>query len=154
MRVKLAKSVFLTVELTHMKQIFLYLVLFTLVLTGCKKEAGDGGQASIKGKVSKEVRLVITNPSTLQTTYPAPDQEVFIVYGENTSPDDRVHTNFDGEFEFQFLREGNYTIYTYSKDTTGNAAVEPDRMAILQKIEITDRKQTIDAGTMTIYGTN
>jgi len=137
-----------------MKQIFLYLSLAALVLVGCKKEAGEGGQAEIKGKISKEVRLVITNPSTLQTTYMAPDQEVFIVYGENTSPDDRVHTNFDGEFEFQFLREGNYTIYTYSKDTTGNVGVDPDRMAIIQKLEITDRKQTVDAGIMTIYGTN
>ncbi|MGB0423482.1 MAG: hypothetical protein ACPGED_04145 [Flavobacteriales bacterium] len=137
-----------------MKQIFLYLSLLTLILVGCKKEAGEGGQATIKGKISKEVRLVITNPSTLQTTYPAPDQEVFIVYGENTSPDDRIHTNFDGEFEFKFLREGNYTIYTYSKDTTGNVSVDPNRMAIVQKIEISDRKQTIDAGTMTVYDTN
>ncbi|MEO0403765.1 MAG: hypothetical protein AAF193_02735, partial [Bacteroidota bacterium] len=62
-------------------------------------------------------------------------------------------TNYDGEFEFQFLRPGTYTIYTYSKDTTGQTGVDPDRMAIIQELEISDRKQTVDAGSFIIYDT-
>ena len=104
--------------------------------------------------MNTNIRLVLTNPSTFQTSFPAADQDVFIVYGDNVSPDDRVYTNFDGEFEFQFLREGTYTIYTYSKDTTGTNGVDPDRMAVVKEVEITDRKSTKDIGTFEIYDTN
>lgn len=133
---------------------FLVYALPVLLLMSCNKEAGEGGQASIRGKVNTNIRLVLTNPSTFQTSFPAADQEVFIVYGENISPDDRVHTNFDGEFEFQFLREGTYTIYTYSKDTTGTNGVDPDRMAVVKEVEITDRKSTKDIGIFEVYDTN
>jgi len=133
---------------------FLVYMLPILLLMSCKKEAGEGGQASIRGKVNTNIRLVLTNPSTFQSSFPAADQDVFIVYGDNVSPDDRVHTNFDGEFEFQFLREGTYTIYTYSKDTTGTNGVDPDRMAVVKEVEITDRKAIKDIGTFDIYDTN
>ena len=135
-----------------MKQFFIYLIP-VLLLVSCSKEAGEGGRASIKGTVNTHVRLVLSNPTTFQSSYPTADQEVFIVYGDNVSPDDRIHTNFDGEFEFQFLRPGNYTIYTYSKDSTGQSGVDHDRMAIIQEVEISDRKQTVDAGSFIIYDT-
>jgi hypothetical protein len=48
-----------------------------------------------------------------------------IVYGNNVSPNDRIWTNFDGEFEFEGLRTGDYTVYVYSRDTTGLPGVDP-----------------------------
>ncbi|MCC6599618.1 MAG: hypothetical protein IT223_02975 [Crocinitomicaceae bacterium] len=125
--------------------------LFLLVLASCKKDPGEGGNSSITGKVKKEVRVVLTNPATFQYSTPAADEDVFIVYGDHISPDDRVWTNYKGEYEFLNLRKGKYTVYVYSKDTTGIQGVDPDRMVIKKEIEITDNKQELDIPVLTIY---
>lgn len=140
-----------------MKLIPLYIttggiVLLSLLLSSCRKEAGEGGNSSIFGKVNKDIRVVLTNPATTQSTVLAADQDVYIVYGDHTSPDDRIQTNYEGEFEFRNLRPGKYTLYTFSKDT--NAVSVPwdeDHMPIRLEMEISDKKQELDAGTLTIY---
>lgn len=126
-------------------------VALVLLLASCAKQAGEGGAARVHGRVMKEIRLVMTNPGTVVSTYPAPDEEVWIQYGESISPDDRVHTNYDGEFEFEFLRRGEYTIYVYSQDTTGAQNVSPNRMPIKRTFTIDGRKDEIDLGDITIY---
>ena len=126
-------------------------VMAVLLLAGCAKQAGEGGAARVHGRVVKEIRLVMTNPATVVASYPAPDEEVWIQYGESISPDDRVHTNYDGEFEFDFLRRGEYTVYVYSQDTTGAQNVTPDRMAIKRSFTIDGRKDEIDLGDIVIY---
>lgn len=127
--------------------------LLVFGLFGCKKEPGDGGTSSIHGKVEKEYRIVLSNASTFQYTVEAADEDVYIVYGENISPDDKVVTNFKGEFEFQNLRKGKYTIYLYSKDNTGLSGVDADRMVVKQEIEINDKGEDVEATLMTIYDT-
>ena len=129
----------------------LCIIVLVFAAVGCTKVPGEGGNSSIKGKVSIEYRLVLTNPATSQATVPGADEDVFIVYGDHTSPDDRVNTNYNGEFEFRDLRPGDYTIYVYSRDTTGDPLAHPTRMPITLATEITDRKQVIDAGELTIY---
>ena len=127
-------------------------VIFTISLfSSCKKEAGEGGLASIKGKVQTDLRLVPSNPLTFQYSRPGVDEEVYIIYGDNTGPDDRVWTNYKGEFEFRNLRPGDYKIYVYSRDTTGSAQVNMQRMPIVREVKIEDRKGEVDAGTITIY---
>jgi hypothetical protein len=126
-------------------------VVALMVSAGCKKDPGSGGDSSIRGEVFREVRIVLTNPGTVQYTAPAADQDIYIIYGDHISPDDRVWSNYRGEYEFINLREGRYTIYTYSKDTTGQAGVDPDRMVVLDEVEITDRKQTVTADDLTVY---
>lgn len=134
-----------------MRSVFVFIGLLCL---GCNKLPGEGGQAFVHGKVEKEVRLVLSNPSTAVATYPAADEDVFILYGENVSPDDRILTNYDGEFEFQFLRKGKYTLYVYSEDTTGTNSTDPTKMPVIVDFEITDRKEDIDLGTLRIYEKN
>jgi hypothetical protein len=88
-------------------------------------------------------------------TYPAADEDVYIQYGDHVSPDDKVQTNYDGEFEFLYLRPGKYTVYVFSKDT--NAVAVPwdeDHMTILQELEITEGNQSVVAADMTIYDAN
>ena len=127
-------------------------VIFTIsLLSSCKKEAGEGGLASIKGKVQTDLRLVPSNPVTFQYSRPGVDEEVYIIYGDNTGPDDRVWTNYKGEFEFRNLRPGDYKIYVYSRDTTGSAQVNMQRMPVVREVKIEDRKGEVDAGTITIY---
>ncbi len=128
-----------------------YLPLFSIIifLASCEKTPGEGGRASIIGNVEIERRIEIADPdpSLVHSIIPATDTEVFIVYGDNTGPDDRVFTNPDGDFAFNWLRTGNYTLYVYSEDT---AKVFPE-IAIYKEVYIDDRNETLDIGLITIY---
>jgi len=131
---------------------YLFLALI-FGLFGCEKEPGEGGTSSIRGKVEKEYRIVLSNAATYQYTVDAADEEIYIIYGDHVSPDDKVMTNFEGEFEFKNLRKGKYTIYVYSKDNSGLAGVDMERMVVKQEIEISDKGEEIEASSMTIYET-
>jgi hypothetical protein len=136
-------------------QTIIWIFASILTIVSCKKEAGDGGNSSIKGRIKREVRIVLDNPSTAIQTFPAADEDVYIIYGNNVSPDDRVQTNYNGEYEFLYLRPGKYKVYAFSKDT--NAVSVPwdeDHMTVLREVEITDSKQQVSAADMTIYDTN
>lgn len=128
--------------------------LCAFLISACTKEPGEGGQARIYGKVQTEIRLVLTNPNSAQYTYDTADEDVFIVYGDNVSPDDDVATNYDGEFEFKYLRPGTYHVYVYSEDTTGAPDVDQNHMEILKTVEINGRKDEIDLGTLLRYEKN
>jgi len=97
------------------------------------------------------MRVVISNPATITGVVPAPDEDVYIVYGDHLSPDDKIVTNYNGEFEFLSLREGAYTVYVYSKDTLGAAADNPDQMAVKREIVLDGKRDSKDLGTMLIY---
>lgn len=131
----------------------LFLILFTMCfLFSCKKEAGDGGNSSISGKVSLEMRIILENPATIQGVYPAADREVYIIYGDHTSPDDKVQTNYNGEFEFLYLRPGKYKVYTFSNDTNAvDVEWDESHMTILREVEISDKQQEVTTSEMTIY---
>ena len=134
-----------------MKRIAGFIAL--VVLVACQKDPGTGGAGTISGKVNKEVRVVLTNPNTAQYTVPAANEDVFIIYGDHTSPDDKILTNYNGEFEFRNLRKGAYKIYVYSNDTTGvNPPVnEPNKMVVLREAELQDNSSSATLSTMTIY---
>lgn len=135
-----------------MRKYCLFYLLVSVLFLSCKKEAGDGGNSSIRGVVNKHVRVVLTNPATMTGAFPAADQDVYITYGDNISPDDKVVTNYEGEFEFLYLRPGKYTIYTYSKDTNAVAVNwDEDHMTVLREVEISEKGQDVDAGEMIIY---
>jgi hypothetical protein len=136
------------------KQLILF-VMSILAIASCKKEAGDGGNSSIKGKIRREIRVVLDNPTTAIRTHPAADEDVYIIYGDHVSPDDRVQTNYDGEYEFLYLRPGKYKVYAFSADTNSFAVPwDEDHMTVLRELEITEGKQTVVAPDMTIYDAN
>ena len=90
------------------------LLLLPVLLIACAKEPGVGGTSSIVGKVyAYDYNTEMTN---LRTQYYAPDEDVYIIYGNDTIFNDRTRTNFDGSYRFQYLRPGTYTIFVYSKN--------------------------------------
>jgi hypothetical protein len=113
------------------------------MVVSCEKEAGEGGNSSIHGYV----HVTDYNASFIfiQGEYDGADQYVYIIYGDDISYGDRIKTGPDGKFEFKYLRQGKYKVYVYSKDSTlaGVSAVSKD-------IEITAKKQKVDAGTFEI----
>jgi hypothetical protein len=119
--------------------------LFLLALA-CKKEEGEGGTSSITGKVL--VRQYNANFTTLMEQYYAPDENVFIVYGDDPVYGDKTSTNYDGTYRFEYLREGNYTIYAYSEDS----AYYPTQheIPVIKRVEITKKNQEVHVGDIII----
>jgi hypothetical protein len=133
----------------------LFFLLLTMAFVSCQKDPGTGGAGTISGTVLKEYRVVLTNPATSVYTVPAADVEVYIVYGEHVSPDDKVMSDYNGNYEFRNLRKGHYTVYTYSRDTTGQnpPATDPMKMVVLKEVELTDNEDHAVVSDLTIYDT-
>lgn len=124
----------------------LYLSLF-LIFLSCKKPEGEGGRATIKGKIWTEDWN--TTFTVLQSEYPSADVDVYIIYGDDVSYSDRKRANYNGEYEFKYLRTGNYKIYVYSKDKTLQSP--SGQVAVIKDVKISERKQTVEVDTITIY---
>lgn len=137
-----------------MKKLVLGLAVFTfLISASCKKQAGEGGQATIKGKVLE--RKMSADFSTCYGQFVAADKTVYIIYGDDASYGNDVKTGPDGVFEFQYLRKGNYRIYTYSNDSAGTvgppANAAAPKMAITKSFEVTSTKQVVESANFVIY---
>jgi len=137
-----------------MKKYFFGILLLAFTISACKKEAGEGGTSSIIGKVDVIYRQVLSNPTFYADTFPAFDREIYINYGNEIGPNDRIRTNHNGEFEFSNLRQGKYTIYVYSRDTLLGPGWSNEDMVIKQEVTIDKRKQKIEVPKMYIYDQN
>ena len=124
-----------------------FLIIFSVVsllTVSCKKVEGPGGSSSIIGKVHAEV---YDGANNLINQYDIPKEDVYLIYGEDgTFYDDDIETSFDGTFRFDYLEEGKYQLFVYSKCTTCPSGKE----VILVDAEITKKKSTVDVGTITI----
>lgn len=116
-------------------------------LFACKKPAGTGGNSTIKGTIW--VYDYDKNMNVLQYQYVGVDVEVYIIYGDEAVEGDKVNTNSKGEFEFNYLRKGNYTIYAVSKEKIGTSNDSKD-VAVSVETTITKNKSTVDVGQINI----
>ncbi len=129
-----------------MKSKILFLALLCLGLSACKKPAGTGGNSSIKGTVLVKD---YNKSFVLQHEYPGVDVEVYIVYGDDVTEGDKVNTNSNGEFEFKYLRKGNYKVYAIGDERIGTSTDVRD-VAVSLDVTISKNKTTVDAGQITI----
>ena len=125
--------------------IFFGIVLISII-SSCKKDPGEGGNSAISGKVY--IREYNKSFTTLVAEYYAPDEDIYIIYGDGTSSDDHLKTGPNGDFIFRYLRPGKYTLYAYSADSAGTSA--SGTVPVYMNVEITKKNQTIDAGTIII----
>ncbi len=148
-----------------MKKAILILVVAAITITSCKKQAGEGGNSTVTGKIwahnnSPTFALGPNNEWPAYGQGPAYDVSVYIIYGDDATYGNKMNAGPDGTFEFQYLRKGSYKIYVYSKDSVATVATPPysqmnpnlhaQKMAVMKTVEITKRKQTVDAGTLII----
>lgn len=124
----------------------LFLLFITAGLFACKKGAGDGGTSTLRGKVYG-VDYNADFSMRLDSGY-VPNEDVFIIYGDHKTYDDKTNTNYDGTYEFKYLRKGNYTVYSYSKDTASAASFGTE--AVLKTLEITDNRSTLEVSDINI----
>jgi hypothetical protein len=130
----------------RLTNVLLSLAGFCILLISCEKEPGPGGNSTIYGKVFvKDYNSTFT---VLQETYYGPGIWVYIIYGDDRDYGDRIETSYDGTYEFQYMRPGNYTIYAYSKDSTlqTNAMVP-----VIREITVPKKKQDIEVPEIVIF---
>src|ERR1051325_3619038 len=104
-----------------------------IAFSSCKKGPGQGGRATIKGKVYT-VNYNSAMTAALDSGYLGA-QKVYIIYGDEAVVGDNVDTDNNGSFEFPYLRKGKYTVYTYSK-------TQPNHLdsAVVQQVDISGGK--------------
>jgi len=131
-----------------MKKYFLFLLIILSTLAfSCAKDAGDGGNSTVYGKlIAYDYNAEFTS---LKGIYPAADEDVFLIYGSDRSYSQRVRSNYEGVYEFKFLRPGDYTIYAYSKDST--LTLPSGLYAVIRNVTISDNKQTVEAEDIKLF---
>jgi hypothetical protein len=122
-------------------KVFILLALVSIVLfTACEQGSGEGGTSTIRGKVI--IREYNADFTILRDTYPAAKEDVYIIYGDEFVYGDRFETSFDGAYEFKYLREGSYTIFAYSDDSTN--LITDEKIAITREVDITGKDQVVE----------
>jgi hypothetical protein len=99
-----------------MKKINSLAVIVIVLLLSCKKEPGEGGFASIEGKVF--LKNYDAYFSILSSQYYQPGETVYIIYGDQTEVGNTVKTSYDGSFKFNYLRKGKYKVYVIGEDSS------------------------------------
>ncbi|MBU0764361.1 MAG: hypothetical protein KJ607_05965 [Bacteroidetes bacterium] len=120
-------------------------LLAIILLNSCSKTEGEGGMAAITGTV--KLRTYSPGFRNILNEYYAPDVEVYIIYGDEVSYGDRIRTNFDGTYIFRYLRPGDYTIFTYSEDTSLTTGVD---VPVSRQITISGKKDEVVADVIVI----
>lgn len=131
-----------------MKKNFLFLlILLSTLAFSCAKDAGDGGNSTIYGKlIAYDYNAEFTN---LKGIYPAADEDVYLIFGSDRSYSEHVKSNYEGVYEFKYLRPGDYTIYAYSKDST--LTLPSGLYPVIRSITISDNKQTVEAEDIKLF---
>ena len=115
------------------------LLLFCICSFSCKKKPGEGGFATIEGKVY--VKNYDSFFTIVTSEYYLPSETVYIIYGDGTEIGESVKTSYDGSFKFNYLRKGTYKIYVIGKDSSSTPRGNPKE--VLVKVEITKKKQVV-----------
>ena len=128
------------------KIISLSLILVaSFFFNSCKKIEGQGGSSTIKGAINVKQYNVV---GTLVAEYPGAEVDVYIIYGVgNTFYNDRIKTSYDGSFEFNYLEEGDYTVFVY-EDNNDIINYPGGSSAVLVTTSISGKKTTVDLGTI------
>jgi hypothetical protein len=118
-------------------------------LTSCKKPAGPGGKASIKGKVYVKDFNISAYGAPISEYY-GPGENIYICYGNNTTVGNNVNTSTDGSFEFLYLNKGHYKIFALSRDTSVKVAGSNKTLPVVMEIDITSNTQTFNVPDLVI----
>ncbi|MDZ4843947.1 MAG: hypothetical protein SH857_00205 [Chitinophagales bacterium] len=133
-----------THSLRSFLRIFAFSFITILLFSSCEKEPGDGGLATIKGKV---LSYRFDNDGVLVDSGYVGDVRVFISYGDNTWVDDDARTSYTGEYAFEWLQKGAYKIWVISDCPS---CPENQQQDVLD-VTVDERKETIDARDLKFY---
>ena len=119
------------------------LIASTIVFAACTKEAGEGGTSVIHGQVYKIHTFQNSTTGEIDTLYFQLDagKDIFIIYSDDETDiyDDEFETDYNGKYRFEFLRKGDYTIYTYADSSDVNTTYD---YPVFRHIEIKSNNST------------
>ena len=113
------------------KTIKLLLALMALMwlLPSCNKGPGEGGTGTVQGYVT-----LVHHPDDDYTLTPATmvaaKTDVFIVYGDENYFGNDVETDANGMYRFEYLRPGDYTVYSYSTLPSGEKVAVSETVSL------------------------
>ena len=107
-----------------------------LFITACQKGAGEGGTSTIRGKL---LVMNYTNGGQFIGEAPGQAEHVYIIYGDAAYFGNDIKTNYDGTYEFPYLKQGKYTVFSYSRCDTCIAGQQP----VFVTTEITKNHSTV-----------
>jgi len=119
----------------------LFLIWIMIFIGSCKKPAGPGGQATVKGKVysydyDNTVKYLISEGYSS-------GEKVYIIYGSNKEIGNTITTSIGGVFEFKYLNKGHYKVFANSLDTTFKIKGNDTEYPVIQEFDIKQGNQTI-----------
>lgn len=120
-----------------MNKITIILIIALASFSSCKKEPGEGGFASIEGKVL--LKNYDATYTILQSEYYAAGETVYIIYGNGSEIGNTVKTSYDGSFKFNYLNKGNYKVYVLGEDPTKPYLSVPKEELV--EVTISEKKQ-------------
>ena len=129
-----------------MKRILSFILPFVvaaLALSACNKGAGEGGTGTLRGYV-KLVHHPDDDFTLTPDTLAAAKTDVFIIYGDEAYFGNDVETNADGLYQFEYLRPGDYTLFSYSTLPSG------EKVAVSQTVAL-QRGATVEVPTLYIH---
>ena len=127
----------------------LFVFLFVMVIvTSCEKGSGEGGTNTIRGHVI--VHDYNGDYSILRDIYPGMKEDVYIIYGGDYVYGDKFETGDSGQYEFNYLRAGTYTVYVYSEDSTDIYGLSAKKIAVKQTVDVSGKHQTVEVPDMII----
>lgn len=122
---------------------FIYFLALILIIISCKKESGEGGTSIIEGKVYK-IYTYQNITGEIDTLYYQLDakKDVFIIYSDDESAvyDDNFETDYNGRYRFEYLRKGNYIVYTYADSSDVNTTYD---YPVFQNVKISSNNSTV-----------
>jgi hypothetical protein len=123
-------------------KLILFLSSGLLLFSACKKIEGEGGSSSIKGKIHV---MNYNGVGTLLGEWDGAKEDVYICYGtEDNTYDDKMEASWDGTFEFKYLENGTYTIFSYEDC----ASCPSGKKEVIKTVTIDKKKSTVDVGTI------
>ncbi|MFL5765382.1 MAG: hypothetical protein ACJ77K_15665 [Bacteroidia bacterium] len=134
-----------------MKRLAYIVIGLSALLSACKKGPGEGGKSKITGTVWVENYNSLNNPTdvyVLKNEYAGADKDVYLVFGDDISYGLKTKAGPTGQFEFDYLRAGKYTVYVQSKDTTRTSV--SGIKTVSKEIDL-GKKETQDTQKMIIY---
>lgn len=120
----------------------LFSLIFVAFLAGCSPDEGVGGISTINGKVM----LSVVDNGVLVDSFGAQEERVYLVFGENQIFDKDTRTHFNGDYKFENLHPGSYSVYAYSECDTCKNSKEP----IIVNVTIGKNEKTVQAPVINI----
>ena len=128
-------------------------LIILFFVSSCEKSPGEGGTSTIQGSVYKLSTYYNVLTQQTDTVYYQLDakKDVYIIYSDNENDfyNDNIETNWNGQYRFDYLRKGDYTLFVYT-DSTDALNISYD-YPIFKHVKIDANNSTFTLPDFVIY---